>query len=442
MFVKARFGILILSVCCFMSGCNVIDTDVLVAGGGTAGVPAAIEAASGGCDVILVEANGQLGGTMTTGGVCFPGLFHADGKQVIAGVGWDLVEECVKMEGGRMPDFSVPYGDNHSQHQILINPGLYAALAEEKCIRSGVHLRYYEMPVKVRRCFGRWYVRLYGKGGFTTVRCKEIIDATGNAVLVGLTGYERVRSETTQPGSLIFHLGGYDVDKLDFGLLDSLYDDARRKGLINMQDSYLPIYNLLTAHEGLAVSHVLGADSSTSESHTEANIAGRAGMLKLLRVLKTFPGLENITVKSVQSETAVRESWRIAGLYEITHEDYISGRVFDDSLVYSYYPIDLHDESGVIPCQMEKGKVATIPLRALIPDGSRHLLVAGRCISSDQKANSAIRVQATCMATGQAAGAAASLAVKSGTTPSDVSIEELRDILEEHGCIRVILVDE
>ena len=424
-----------LAVVLFLSGCSTISTDILVVGGGTAGGPAAVEAAASGCDVTLVEAGGQLGGTMTTGGVCFPGLFHAHGRQVISGIGWDLVNECVQMDGGTLPDFTKPYGDNHPQHQILINPGLYAALAEEKCTQAGVRLRYYETPVKVRRCLGRWYVQVYGKGTFKTIRCKEIIDATGNASVVALAGYERVRSRNPQPGSLIFELGGYDLDALDFDVLDSLYAAAHSDGRLSRYDCYLPIRNLLTVHRGLSVSHVPGADSSTSESHSESNITGRSGMLRLLRVLKTFPGLENLTVKSVQSEVAVRESWRIRGLYEITVEDYVSGRLFDDVVSYSFYPIDLHDESGVRPQQLDTGRVATVPLRSLIPAGSRHILVAGRCISSDQKANSALRVQATCMATGQAAGAAAALAVRHGVTPSEISVDELRYHLSTRGAV-------
>ena len=120
---------------------RVIRTDILVIGGGTAGVPAAIQAARLGCDVTLVEVGGQLGGTMTTGGVSFPGLFHANGSQIIAGVGWDLVCEAVYMDGGTLPDFSKPYGNAHSRHQVRINAPLYAALAEDKCLQAGVHLR-------------------------------------------------------------------------------------------------------------------------------------------------------------------------------------------------------------------------------------------------------------------------------------------------------------
>lgn len=425
----------LLCLVCMVSGCCSIRTDILVVGGGTAGVPAAIEAARCGCDVTLVEAGGQLGGTMTTGGVCFPGLFHAHGRQVIAGIGWDLVCRTVEMDGGELPDFTKPYGDNHSAHQILINPALYAALAEEECVAAGVHIRYYEMPVKVRRTLGGWSVRLMGKGVCRTLRCKEIIDATGNASVVGMAGLERMRGETTQPGSLIFELVGYDVDKLDFDLLDSLYRDAHESGLLSMSDSYLPLRNLLTVHKGLSVSHVPGADSSTSESHTAANITGRAGLLRLLRVLKTFPGLEDITVRSAQSETAVRETWRIKGEYEITLEDYVTGRHFDDAVAYSFYPIDLHNASGVQPQQLDGDVVASVPLRSLIPAGSRHILVAGRCISSDRMANSALRVQATCMATGQAAGAAAALAVRYGVTPAEVPFDELCERLSSDGAI-------
>ena len=98
---------------CLVSGCNLVKTDVLVVGGGTSGVPAAVEAARNGCDVVLVEAGGQLGGTMTTGGVSFPGLFHAHGRQIIAGIGWDLVCRCVEMDGGALPDFTQQIGRAH-----------------------------------------------------------------------------------------------------------------------------------------------------------------------------------------------------------------------------------------------------------------------------------------------------------------------------------------
>lgn len=417
----------------FAVSCTNVDTDVLVIGGGTAGVPAAIEAANCKCDVTLVESGSQLGGNMTTGGVSFPGLFHAYGHQIISGIGWDLVRESVELDGGTLPDFTIPFGNDHPKHQILINPFIYASLAEEKCIQAGVHIRYYEFPVKiVKRPYG-WKVTLVGKGTNKSIRCRQIVDASGDASAVALAGFERIHSENPQPGSLIFQLGGYDVDALDMDLLDSLFRADHQNGRLSNDDCYIPIRNLLTLHQGLASSHVQGADASTSQLATDANIRGRAGLLRLVRVLKTYPGLEKLTVKSAQPATAIRESWRINGLYEVTLEDYVGARHFDDAVCYSFYPIDLHNAEGVEPRQLTGGDVPTVPLRALIPAGIRNIIVCGKSLSSDQMANSALRVQATSMATGQAAGAAAALAVKHQCSPADIPFQTLADTLRSHG---------
>src|SRR3546814_21049696 len=96
----------------------------------------------------------------------------------------------------------------------------------------------------------------------------------------------------------------------------------------------------------------------------------------------------------MQTETATRESFRIDGHYQITHEDYVTGRSYDDAVSYSYYPIDLHDENGVVPDHLEDGVVATIPLRALIPKKRQNFIVAGRCLSRDRMAHSPLRVPA------------------------------------------------
>jgi len=139
-----------------------IQADVLVVGGGTAGTIAAIQAGRLGVKTVLVESGSQLGGTMTTGGVDFPGLFHAWGRQIIAGIGWELVCAAVELNGDRMPDFSVPYGSQHWKHQVRLNGALYAALAEEACVKAGVQLRYYETPLSIRRADGGWRVQVAG----------------------------------------------------------------------------------------------------------------------------------------------------------------------------------------------------------------------------------------------------------------------------------------
>ena len=162
------------------SPARTVETDVLVIGGGTAGTIAALQAGRLGARTIIVEAGSQLGGTTTTGGVDFPGLFHAWGKQVIAGLGWELVTAAAALNDDPLPDFTVPTGPRHPRHQVRINGALYAALAEEACVKAGVQLRYYESPAAVTaiptgwrdsgrvlagfwRCYGGFW---RGSGGF------------------------------------------------------------------------------------------------------------------------------------------------------------------------------------------------------------------------------------------------------------------------------------
>ncbi|MBP9986538.1 MAG: FAD-dependent oxidoreductase, partial [Bacteroidales bacterium] len=171
------YCILAMVICLCSCGRESISTDVLVVGGGTAGSIAAVQSARAGASTVLVEAGGALGGTTTTGGVSFPGLFHAWGRQVIGGIGWELVSAAVEMDGGEMPDFTVPFGTDHPRHQIHINPNIYSMLAEEACLDAGVEIRYYEFPTAVRRVRGGWAVDLCGKGGTDVcIRCRQLVD--------------------------------------------------------------------------------------------------------------------------------------------------------------------------------------------------------------------------------------------------------------------------
>jgi hypothetical protein len=171
------------------------------------------------------------------------------------------------------------------------------------------------------------------------------------------------------------------------------------------------------------------------ESHSETNIAGRQSLLRVLRFLQQEPALALMKIERLQPETGIRETYRIVGETMITEANYEGGRFFEDAISHSFYPIDLHFEGGVKPKHLKEGVVPTVPLRALIPKGSKNLLVAGRCVSSDRLANSALRVQASCMGMGQAAGAAAALAASSGRTPGQVPLAELRSALAKHGAV-------
>jgi hypothetical protein len=372
----------------------VTDTvDVLVVGGGTAGTIAAIQAGRAGASVLLVERNAQLGGTMTTGGVAFPGLFDAWGRQIIAGIGWELVKESVELDKGTLPDFSkVP--QRHFHNQVFTNQFLYAILAEEKCAKAGVRIAYYEFPQAVVKTPDGWQVDCVGFGTKRRVLCKQIIDCTGGAEVVGLIGLPRLREDERQPGSYLYMMG-------------KAHEPGRNQ-----------IHRL----------YVHGADSTNSRTVTHANLTGRKSILEQLRA-------KGGRLMHLQPETGFRESYRIQGETLITVNDYRDGRMFDDAVCYAFYPVDLHTKDGVKPEPLKRGKVPTVPLRALIPKGSRNIMVAGRCVSSDRLANSGLRVQAPCMAMGQAAGAAATLAAKAGNTPLEVPLKEIHALLREHGAI-------
>lgn len=412
------------------------DVDVLVVGGGTAGTIAAIQAGRAGLRTALVESGSQLGGVTTTGGVSFPGLFHAWGKQIVAGIGWELVIKAVALDSGQLPDFSVA-PERHWMHQIRINGPVYAALAEEACTRAGVQLHFYEIPTQVLETDRGWKIETVGKNLRRTILTKQLIDCTGGANIVGQIGFSRLREEETQPGTLIFKLGGYDVDTLDEDVIQRQFIAAMKDGRLQHGDVSNPRARFIgyLGKGGENAQHVFGADASTSDRHTKTNIAGRQSLLRILRFVRSLPGCENARVLKAQAETAVRETYRIVGEVQITHDDYTSGRHFEDAVSYSFYPIDLHDKDGVKPQPLSEGTVATVPLRALIPKNSHNLLVAGRSVSSDRLANSALRVQASSMAMGQAAGAAAAVSVRLETTPRDVPLSDLHDLLVLHGAV-------
>jgi len=372
------------------------EVDVLVVGGGTAGTIAAIQSARAGARTLLIERGTQLGGTTTTGGVAFPGLFDAWGKQVIAGIGWELVKESVELDGGTLPDFSrVP--ERHWMNQVQVNQYLYPLLAEEKCDQAGIEIAYYEFPQAITQTVQGWQVDCAGFGTRRRVLCRQIIDCTGGAEVVGMLGLPRLREEETQPGSILFRLGKpYQAGRE--GVIQALY--------------------------------IHGADSTNSRTATAANLKGRKDLLAKVRSAKGKGRLMHM-----QPEASFRESYRIEGETVITVDDYTSGRVFEDALCYAFYPVDLHTKTGVRPKKLKQGIVPTVPLSALVPKGSSNILVAGRCVSSDRLANSGLRVQASCMAMGQAAGATAALAVAHNTPPLNVPLSDIREMLVQHGAV-------
>lgn len=414
--------------------------DVIILGGGTAGVVAAIQAARAGATTLLVEKTGMLGGTVTTGGVPNPGLFHAWHRQVIAGLGWELVTRALA-ETGQTPPVPACDPARHWADHVHVDRFLFAALCDEMVVASGAHLLLHTMVAAVSPAADGWTVTLCTKTGLTTRTARVLIDCTGDANAVALAGFPLSVPEETQPATLCCHVSGYDLSQVDCTALNQAMEAAVQRGELQYTDASWHTGQALASNwliqAGENANHLHHINARDSEGKTELELEARRGLLRLYRFLRQQPGLQGLRIEHLAPECGVRETVTIRGKATVTVEDYTSGRLWEDAVCYSYYPIDLHTSSGGgLNCQpLAEGMVPTIPRRAMLPADSRNLVVAGRCLSSDRLANSALRVQATAMATGQAAGAMAALSAASGTEVEQVPLAEIRALLGEHGAI-------
>lgn len=386
------------------------DVDVAVIGGGTAGCFAAIAAAASGARTVLIEKNAALGGTITTGGVNFPGLFYAWGRQIIDGPCWRAIQDVAQLGGAVIPDMNQPIKP-HWKMQIRLNPFLYEQVVSRMCREYQVKIRLHSMLAGATETETGAEILLAEKDGLKLLSARRVIDATGDANLVSMLGYPVEKSQFLQPATLAAWLAGYSPEALRNESLLPLLKKAEAEGKLPLWMTGEKACQIL--EKGWTDFHIPcpeNADSSVGKTLLEQE--ARAQIEKFLSCVRQLPGFEGIFVSHYAGECGVRETARIQGEYQITRQDYTSGRRFEDAVCYAFYPVDLHVPQGVFPEQLQPGIVPSVPYRALIPKESRFLLACGRCISSDTQANSALRVQAACMAEGQAAGCAAALAAR------------------------------
>ncbi len=402
--------------------------DVVVIGGGTAGVFAAISAARCGAKTVLIEKNGRLGGTMTAAGVNFPGLFFAWGKQIIDGPCWEAIERTVALGGARLPKISFR-PERHWHEQVKLNPFIYSTVLFQMCEEAGVHLISNAMISHAREEENEVHTVVTTKDGMILLRSAAAIDATGDATLCRLLGFEMMKSPVQQPASLQNRISGYEMDDGIALSLEQRFGAADLPAHITEKD----LIGYLKRHT--IDMHILCADADTAEGRGQLERAALYQTLRVVRFFHTIPGLENLTVERIAQEVGVRETNRVVGKHIVTAQEYITGYQYADSVCYAFYPIDLHVARGVEKRYHEENVVSKIPYRALVPQKSRRVLCAGRCVSSDTYANSALRVEAPCMAMGQVAGVAGATMAKLGQEASRVSYEELCEMLRTIGAI-------
>ncbi len=414
--------------------------EVVVVGGGTAGVVAAIQAGRAGAKTLLVEKSETLGGTMTNGRVNYPGLFHAWTHQIVKGIGWELVVKCVEETGASLPDFSKQQAAEHWREQVRINPFIFAALCDEALVEAEVTPLFSAMVAEIEVRGDHTRIQICTKDGLKAVRAKILVDCTGDADAVRMAGYGVHRSIKPQPASHLYSISGYEMTRADIQRIRQAFEAEAKAGELEYSDlgwSSTQFGERYLENTGAKTNHIYLGETraDSSEGRTVLAMEGRRSILRLYRFLRKQPGMENLQIDEIAPECGMRETVRIHGKATITVDDYVTGRLWEDAVCYSFYPIDMHGAEGVSKTYLDAGVVASIPRRAMLPVNSTNVIVAGRCVSSDQLANSALRTQASCMAMGQAAGAMAALSAMANVEVSKLPMADVCSLLTEHDAI-------
>jgi glycine/D-amino acid oxidase-like deaminating enzyme len=397
--------------------------DVVVAGGGPAGCMAAIAAAREGCRTLLLESTACLGG-MGTAGQVLAWCGYDDGEKLICR---SLAAELRRRLYGR---------ECERLDLRSIDGELLKRIYDDMVLEAGVTVLFHTTVACVRmRGEGEVdAVIAANKAGLNAFRAKVFIDCTGDgdvAVWAG-AGYAKGDSGgNMQPVTHCFMISN----------VDPCYKDhwpKERLGLLAMRNDAFPLIKDTWVHAGNEVGaathaynagHLWDVDGTSPASVSTALVDGRRLAVQIRDALRTYftAGFTDSYLAATASLLGVRETRRIAGDYELTGEDHQARRSFPDEIARNSFFIDIHTSWKEVQAletdgeSMEKRKAATrfrpgeshgIPYRCLTPRGLRNVLVAGRCISCDREAFSAIRIMPVCMCLGEAAGTAAAMAAR------------------------------
>ncbi|MFZ5827359.1 MAG: FAD-dependent oxidoreductase [Bacillota bacterium] len=440
--------------------------DVLVCGGGPAGVMAAVAAARAGAQVGLVEQYGFLGGMATTALVLPLMTFHATMVEpVITGLPQELIDRLVARGAspGHLPD---PIGFCASITPV--DPEALKLVHQELCLEAGVDLLLHSFVVGAERegdRIGR--ALLATKEGLTPVEATVFVDATGDGDLAARAGvpfeYGRTADRLAQPMTMMFRIHGVDWAPIaqyaeahpdDFVLgckpgdllrlpapalagFFRLVRQAKAEGRFPIERDRVLLF--ATGRPGEAIvnmTRITRADGTTASGLTRGEVEGRIQVEQVIAFLRRYiPGCERIELIQTGTQVGVRESRRFLGRYVLTGHDVVTGARFDDAIARGAYPIDIHSPSGgeLQAIKMAPGTSYDIPYRSLLPREIANLLVTGRCLSADHEALASARISATAMAVGQAAGTAAALSIWAGVDPGQLDVTTLQSALAAAG---------
>ena len=411
----------------------VAEVDVLVAGGGPAGVGAALSAARAGATAMLVERYGCLGGLWTSG-LVNPLFDHANKGGILRELIGELKARGCWRDDPLRPGFLTTFDIEQMK-----------CLLDERMAEAGVEV-----------LFGAWVadaiveggrvrgVLVESKPGRGAILAKVVVDCTGDGDAAARAGapFEKGRPEDglMQPLTLMFRLSGCDFVQRDSGHLRELMERVAGERGVELPPFVRPwIIPLPTPGDAVVqLVHVYGVDAADARQLSAAYVAGRREARHVFEeIFRHIPELGDVRLVQTAEQMGVRETRRIMGGYVVSLDDLTEGRRHADGICTATFGIDIHPirPADRDHAKMPRVKPYHIPYRSLVPRGIEGLLVAGRCISGTHEAHASYRVTGNCVAMGEAAGLAAAWCAAQGTPPRTLDGARLRHALQEQGTI-------
>lgn len=426
--------------------------DVLVVGGGPAGIGAAVSASRLGKKVLLLEKRGFLGGNITACYVENCNHFLKGTSFSPEGIYAEIEQKCYEIYGND----NIREKNKKAFHSEYLKIFLDKFLAENK-----VEVFLHSFVNEVITCKDLIEaVIIQTKQGPEAVKADIIIDATGDGDVAFGAGLDfeqgREKDGICQPGTVNFRVTGAHIEEMKGERLTEIshiFTQESREGRTGLACSKqdIPFGRLTKAGQITYINYSCahGIDPTDIEGLTRGEMECREYILEIYEYLKNnFHELRDIEITSIAPEIGFRDSRRIRGKYYLTIDDMETNRQFED--VVAVFPrfydmlspdgkregngkVDGKGYDGHIFEPITDGRTFQVPYRALVPAGISNLLLAGRCISADHVAESGIRAVSLCMLMGQAAGTAAFLALEQQVKPAEIDCWRLQEILREQG---------
>lgn len=408
---------------------------LIVAGAGFSGVAAAVTAARQGLNVLLIEQGNCAGGAAAN---CLVNPFmpywtKIDGKtqNLSAGFFTEIINELKAAKA--LKDNNMTFNEEYLK--LLLNDVL---------IQNNVNILYNTTVIDSSVEEGKIKsITVFNKSGKQEFFADYFIDATGDADLAVMSGVPcnkgRESDGLCQPMTLCFRVGNIsnNFTREEKQRINIVYEQYKAEGKITNPREDVLVFMTTSPHIlHFNTTRIVKLDPTDGFDITKAEIEARKQVFEIFDMLKKeIRGFESSVLLSTASKIGVRESRQIHGEHLLTAEELKDCTVFEDSIAVGNYDIDIHNPegSGTSHYFFPEGKYYTIPYRSLVAKGIDNLLAAGRCISATHEAQASVRIMPICCCLGEAAGAAAAVAVNNKTTFKDTPIKQIQKIITDNG---------